>query len=103
MNAPRVLTFEGATYTQLRQSTATSGSHAPDATIDRAGSSTERDDVPWGPITRDRETGSIWSAATGIAIAGPLKDARLIQIPTTPSFWFAWADLHPETSVWGFE
>ncbi len=78
MNAPDVLTFEQANEAQLEDAPAVSG-----------------------PVMRDRETGSIWSASTGEAIFGPLEGASLIQIPTTPSFWFAWVDLFPDTTVWG--
>ena len=78
MNAPDILTFESANAAQLRSAPATSGT-----------------------AMRDRETGSVWSAGTGEAISGPLEGARLVQIPTTPSFWFAWVDLFPDTSVWG--
>ena len=78
MNAPDVLTFEQANEAQLGDAPAVSG-----------------------PVMRDRETGSIWSASTGEAISGPLEGASLIQIPTTPSFWFAWVDLFPDTTVWG--
>ena len=80
MNAPELLTFEQANEAQLRDAPAV-----------------------YGPVMRDRETGSIWNAFTGEAIAGPLDGAQLIQVPTTPSFWFAWADLFPDTGVWGEE
>ena len=78
MNAPDVLTFEHANEAQIGDAPTT-----------------------FGPVMRDRETGSIWSASTGEAISGPLEGASLIQIPTTPSFWFAWVDLFPDTTVWG--
>lgn len=78
MNAPDLLTFEQANEAQLRDAPAV-----------------------YGPVMRDRETASIWNAFTGEAIAGPLDGAQLIQVPTTPSFWFAWADLFPDTGVWG--
>ena len=78
MNAPDVLTFEQANEAQIADAPTVSG-----------------------PVMRDRETGSIWSASTGEAIFGPLEGASLIQIPTTPSFWFAWVDLFPDTTVWG--
>ena len=78
MNAPEVLTFEQANEAQIGDAPTVSG-----------------------PVMRDRETGSIWSASMGEAISGPLEGASLIQIPTTPSFWFAWVDLFPDTTVWG--
>ncbi len=80
MNAPKNLTFEQANAAQLGN----------DPTVS-------------SPVMRDRETASIWSAYTGKAISGPLEGATLTQIPTTPSFWFAWADLFPDTGVWGEE
>ena len=79
------------------------GMNAPDALTFEAPNEAQSQDAPHtaGPMMRDRETGSIWSASRGAAIAGPLEGARLIQIPTTPSFWFAWVDLYPDTTVWG--
>ncbi len=47
----------------------------------------------------DIETGTEWSTLTGIAAAGPLVGERLKQLPTTPSFWFAWLDLFPDTDL----
>ena len=51
-------------------------------------------------VMTDEETGSTWSMLTGAAVAGPLADERLRQLPTTPSFWFAWLDLFPDTDLY---
>ena len=51
-------------------------------------------------LMRDAETGSMWTASGGEATGGPLTGARLTQLPATPSFWFAWVDLFPDTSVY---
>lgn len=48
----------------------------------------------------DRETGSLWSGLTGVAVSGPLAGARLRHIPATPVYWFAWQDFYPETEIW---
>lgn len=45
---------------------------------------------------RDAQTGTTWRAATGEAVEGPLKGARLEQVPSYLSFWFAWRDYHPD-------
>ena len=49
---------------------------------------------------RDRETGSLWSGVTGEAVDGPLAGERLATIPSTPVFWFAWADFFPDSELW---
>ena len=51
-------------------------------------------------VMTDDETGSTWSMLTGAATAGPLASERLRQLPTTPSFWFAWLDLFPDTDLY---
>ncbi len=50
------------------------------------------------PIT-DLQTGSTWSV-TGRATAGPLAGAQLPPVVHGNHFWFAWAALSPETTVW---
>ena len=50
-------------------------------------------------LMADDETRSTWSMLTGLAVDGPLTGARLTQLPTTPSFWFAWLDLFPATAL----
>ena len=54
-----------------------------------------------GLLMRDAETGSVWTASGGEALSGPLAGSRLTQLAATPSFWFAWIDLFPDTSVYG--
>lgn len=59
-------------------------------------------------VLRDRETGTYWTAATGIALSGPLAGRRLRAVPaayTTALAWrraspgSRWADLGLPTSV----
>ena len=52
-----------------------------------------------GPLMADRETGSRWLLLTAEAIDGPLKGARLQQLPANYSFWFAWVDWNPTTGL----
>ena len=54
-----------------------------------------------GLLMRDAETGSVWTASGGEAVSGSLAGSRLTQLAATPSFWFAWIDLFPDTSVYG--
>ena len=55
-----------------------------------------------GPLAmRDRETGTVWRALTGEAVEGSLAGARLKQIRSQLSFWFAWKDFYPSTEVYG--
>lgn len=44
----------------------------------------------------DRDTKSWWQQATGIAITGPLKGARLTEIPSAQMRLGDWQALHPE-------
>jgi hypothetical protein len=48
----------------------------------------------------DTQTQSQWDIFTGTAIGGPLEGTQLTQIPVTYSFWFGWADYHPEGMVY---
>ncbi len=50
---------------------------------------------------RDRETGSLWRALDGVALAGRYRGKRLDLLPATRAFWFAWKGFHPTTRVWG--
>ncbi len=50
-------------------------------------------------LIADNETSSLWRGLTGEAVEGELKGERLEQIPNTVSFWFAWKDYFPETTV----
>ncbi len=49
---------------------------------------------------KDERTGSRWQRLTGLAVEGPLKGARLRQIPSTLSFWFGWKDYYPESDIY---
>jgi hypothetical protein len=56
------------------------------------------------PLTmRDEQTASLWSGESGMALEGSLAGARLIPVPATYAFWFAWKDYYPETVVYGKE
>jgi len=48
----------------------------------------------------DDQTGSTWRL-DGLAVSGPSAGRRLTPIAESyVAFWFAWADMHPETVVW---
>jgi hypothetical protein len=51
------------------------------------------------PILKDRETGSIWSIATGEAIDGPSKGKRMARIPSWIITWKRFSELHPDAYV----
>ena len=53
-----------------------------------------------GDVLVDAETGSRWSAATGRAVSGPLRDLTLARLPAVTSYWFAWRDFYPRTEIW---
>jgi len=48
----------------------------------------------------DQETGTTWRALSGQAIRGPLAPTRLVQLPSTLAFWFAWKGFYPNTHLW---
>jgi len=49
-----------------------------------------------------RAGGSRWEIVTGQAVDGPFEGQSLAQAnDRSPMFWFAWADFHPDTSVYG--
>jgi len=48
----------------------------------------------------DRETGSRWDAY-GKCISGPLKGSQLTTLTLEPEYWFAWAEFHPGTKIYG--
>ena len=50
---------------------------------------------------RDRETGTRWSAANGLALSGPLAGQALSPVPWTSSFDWAWRDFYPESAFIG--
>ena len=49
----------------------------------------------------DTETGSLWDAATGEAIEGPLAGVTLQPVPWITSFVWAWSDFFPHTRFYG--
>jgi hypothetical protein len=48
---------------------------------------------------RDRETGTVWDAATGQGVSGPLAEKALEPVPSTPVYWFAWLNFYPRAEV----
>ena len=50
---------------------------------------------------RDRETGSLWGAANGLAMSGPLAGQALSPVPWTSSFDWAWRDFYPNSTFIG--
>lgn len=44
--------------------------------------------------------GTLWSALTGIAFAGPKAGARLERIPSLTTTWEHWLMLHPESTAY---
>ena len=51
-------------------------------------------------VMYDRSTYTLWTQE-GIAIAGPLKGARLRQVSALKTSWEVWRRLHPDTLVMG--
>ena len=54
-------------------------------------------------MLRDLETGTIWTAFSGLATDGPLAGTKLKRVPSHLSFWFAWTDWNPETELYTIE
>ena len=50
------------------------------------------------PRLRDVETGSVWDAALGLAVEGPLSGLGLQRAPTASAFDWAWLDFYPEST-----
>ena len=48
-------------------------------------------------VFRDRETATYWSAATGLALAGPLAGQRLSGIAATVTRGDRWDEVHPDS------
>ena len=44
--------------------------------------------------------GTLWSALTGLALAGPQKGKRLERLPSLTTHWGHWLMLHPESTVY---
>jgi Protein of unknown function (DUF3179) len=53
----------------------------------------------WNAMFEDARTGSWWRQATGEAVTGPRKGARLAEIPSRQMTWAAWSALHPGSDV----
>ncbi len=53
----------------------------------------------WNAMFEDARTGSWWRQATGEAVAGPRKGARLAEIPSRQMTWAAWSARHPGSDV----
>ncbi len=51
----------------------------------------------------DNETNSTWDTFTGEATAGKLTGEKLTRVKSTPSFWFGWKDIHPNTLIYGLD
>ena len=47
----------------------------------------------------DRKTASLWSQLMRQAVAGPMKGARLQQLPLAHTNWQEWVNRYPETQV----
>ena len=51
-------------------------------------------------MIRDKDTGSVWDFE-GRAIADETEGTKLERLRYHNAFWFAWADFHPDTLVYG--
>ena len=54
---------------------------------------------PMWTLLEDTTTGSIWDIVTGTAVAGPLTGKHLHRVPHHNSYWFAWVDFYPQTTL----
>lgn len=52
-----------------------------------------------GKIT-DKETASTWNSY-GECVSGKMKGQKLDRVIPEPGAWFAWAEFHPDTDVYG--
>lgn len=50
-------------------------------------------------VMYDRETGTLWRQADGVAMRGPLAGQQLVEIPALQTIWKVWKKLHPDTLV----
>lgn len=48
-------------------------------------------------VMRDRQTGSLWQQATGLAFDGPMKGKRLQLVDFLLTTWGEWRKVHPDT------
>ena len=55
-----------------------------------------------GELT-DSRTGSSWAVASGMATEGALTGTRLTKMQAPLLFWFAWADLYPDTGIYSLD
>ena len=53
-----------------------------------------------GVMVVEGRDGTLWSAVSGVAFAGPQKGARLARIPSLVTDWRHWLMLHPESTVY---
>ncbi len=53
-----------------------------------------------GVMVVQSEDGTLWSALTGIAFAGPQQGKRLERIPSLTTTWSYWMMLHPESTAY---
>lgn len=51
----------------------------------------------------DEQTGSRWDMLIGQATEGDLRGTELVRIKSVASFWFGWADFHPDTILYGLD
>ena len=54
---------------------------------------------PMWTLLEDTTTGSTWDIVTGTAVAGPLTGKRLHCVPHHNSYWVAWVDFYPQTTL----
>lgn len=53
-----------------------------------------------GVMVAEGRDGTLWSALSGIAFAGPQKGKRLQRIPSFTTQWAHWMMLHPESTAY---
>ena len=83
----RTLSFRGATRNPRRPTAA-------------AGETDIRRRINYEPwLLSDRETGSMWSAVSGVCVSGEMDGSRLETLPGQTAFWFAWSRFYPDTRV----
>ena len=51
-------------------------------------------------LLADRQTGSNWDIARGIAVDGPLRGTVLQQVPYMTAFDWAWEDFYPYSKIY---
>lgn len=53
-----------------------------------------------GVMVVQGKDGTLWSALTGVAFAGPQRGRRLERIPSLVTDWAHWMTLHPESTAY---